>query len=83
MKKNIIIYGIIAGIVVSIPMLFMANAINNFNSGFNYDTGMIVGYASMLIAFSLVYVGIRNYKINFNGGIINFGKALKLELVLC
>lgn len=76
MKKNIIIYGLIAGIVVSTLMLFSANTINDF------DTSLFAGYASMLIALSLVFVGIRNYRDKYHGGVISFGKAFKIGIMI-
>ena len=82
MKKNIIIYGLIAGIVVSIPMLITMNYISNSKGNIDYDTAMVIGYASMLIAFSLVFVGIRNYKDKYNGGVISFGKAFKIGIMI-
>ena len=81
MKKNIIIYGLIAGIVVSALMLFSVNNLSH-REGIDYDTSLIIGYASMLIAFSLVYVGIRNYRNNYNGGAISFGKAFKIGILV-
>jgi NADH:ubiquinone oxidoreductase subunit 6 (subunit J) len=36
----------------------------------------------MLIAFSLVYVGIRNYRDKYNGGVISFGKAFKIGIMI-
>jgi hypothetical protein len=78
MKKNIIIYGLIAGIVVAIPMLFTANACANHEGAIDFDKGLIIGYTSMLIAFSLVFVGTRNYRDKYNGGVISFGKAFKI-----
>ena len=60
MKRNIIIYGLIAGIVVTTLMLFNVHTISYPDSNFDYDRGLVIGYATMLIAFSLVYVGIRN-----------------------
>ena len=77
MKKNIIIYGLIAGIIVSILMLFSINYISHVDGKVDYNTSLLIGYASMLIAFSLVYVGIRNYRDKYNGGVISFGKAFK------
>ena len=82
MKKNIIIYGLIAGIVVSILMLFTVNYISHCEGNVDYDTSMLIGYASMLIAFSLVFVGIRNYRDKYNEGVISFGKAFKIGIMI-
>jgi len=82
MKKNIIIYGIIAGIVVSILMLATTNYISHCEGNVDYSTSMLIGYASMLIAFSLVFVGIRNYRDKYNEGVISFGKAFKLGIMI-
>jgi hypothetical protein len=82
MKKNIIIYGLIAGTVVSALMLFTLNYISHCKGNVDYDTSMLIGYASMLIAFSLVFVGIRNYRDKYNGGVISFGKAFKLGILM-
>src|SRR6187549_2343643 len=82
MKKNIIIYGLIAGIVVSILMLFSINYISHVDGKVDYNTSLLIGYASMLIAFSLVYVGIRNYRDKYNGGVVSFGKAFKIGITI-
>jgi len=82
MKKNIIIYGLIAGIVVSTLMLISVNSISHREGNFDYNRSLLIGYASMLIAFSLVFVGIRNYRDKYNGGIISFGKAFKIGIMI-
>ena len=76
MKTNIVIYGLIAGIVVSTLMLFSISNITD------YDTSLFVGYASMLIAFTLVFVGIRNYRDKYNDGVVSFGKAFKIGIMI-
>jgi Protein of unknown function (DUF4199) len=82
MKKNIIVYGLIAGIVVSILMLVIVNYVSHCEGSVDYDTSMLIGYASMLIAFSLVFVGIRNYRDKYNGGVISFGRAFKIGIMI-
>ena len=81
MKKNILIYGLIAGIVVAILMVFNINYIGK-SGKVSYETSLVLGYASMLIACSLVYVGIRNYRDKYNGGVISFGKAFKIGVMI-
>lgn len=80
MKKNIIIYGLIAGVLVSTFMLSTVSYLSHCKGNVDYDTSMLIGYASMLIALSLVFVGIRNYRDKYNGGVISFGKAFKIGI---
>ena len=82
MKKNILIYGLIAGIIVSVIMLISINSVSHKEGNFDYNRSLLIGYASMLIAFSLVYVGIRNYRNKYNNGVINFGKAFKIGIMI-
>ena len=82
MKKNIIVYGLIAGAVVSVLMLSSVNYLSHCEGNVDYGTSMLIGYASMLIAFSLVFVGIRNYRDKHNQGVISFGKAFKIGIMI-
>ena len=82
MKKIILVYGLCAGVVVSIVMLYLTSSITSSEGNIDFDKGMIIGYASMIIAFSLVFVGIRNYRNNCNGGVISFGKSFKIGMLI-
>ena len=79
MKKNILVYGLIAGLIVS--ALMAINLSMCVKSG-NFDSSIVVGYASMIIAFSLIFVGIKNYRDKYNGGVISFGRAFKVGLFI-
>lgn len=48
--------------------------------GFEY--GAFVGYASMVVAFSIVYFGIRSYRDTVGGGAVTFGRALLVGLAI-
>lgn len=76
MKKVILTYGLIAGIFVSAMMLLSLS----FKDSFNLTTGMIYGYATMLMAFSMIFVAVRQYRNKFLGGSISFGKAFLIGL---
>ena len=82
MKKNIIIYGLIAGLIVSVLMLFSIHYLSHGEGSVDMNTGMLIGYASMLLAFSLVFVGVRNYRDKYNQGVISFGKAFKIGILM-
>lgn len=74
MKKNIFLYGTIIGIVLCINMVLMVNIIYNNPEVKAND---FVGYAAMVVMFSLIYFGVRNYRNKQSGGTISFGKAFK------
>jgi hypothetical protein len=63
-------------------MLSSVNYISHCEGNVDYGTSMLIGYASMLIAFSLVYVGIRNFRDRYNEGVISFGKAFKIGITI-
>lgn len=80
MKKNILIYGLIAGTLVSVFMIFTVNNMSHCEGSIDFDSSLLIGYASMLLSFSLVFVGVRNYRDKYNGGVISFGKAFRVAM---
>ena len=79
MKKTIWVCGIIGGII-SISWYIFGNQIFKVDMGMNER--LFFGYASMVLAFSLIFVGVKNFRDNYNSGIISFGKALKIGLLI-
>ena len=71
MQKTILTYGLICGAVLGGFMLATVPFMENVG-----DWGYVVGYASMLLGFLLVYFGVRSYRDNVAGGRISFGRAL-------
>lgn len=82
MKKNVLIYGLISGLVVCIPVIIMVNTMSACKGNLDDSTSMLLGYASQLIAFSMVFVGTRNYRDKYNGGVISFGKAFQVGILI-
>lgn len=72
MNKNTLMYGLFAGAISSIWVIIMGNL---DPATFDYDMGMVYGYLSMLVAFSLIFVAVKNYRDNQNNGTVTFGKA--------
>ena len=80
MKKIVLTFGIIAGVILS---AFMAAAIPHMKSeNFDPDKGQIFGYTAMLLAFLLVFFGIRSYRENVGGGAITFGRAFGVGILI-
>lgn len=79
MKKNVLIYGIISGICVA---AFMAASIAYCYNKESFEGSMLLGYTAMLLSFSLIFVGVKNYRDTYNGGTISFGKAFLMALYM-
>lgn len=79
MKKTILVCGLIAGIISSLWAVFGEKFLDD---SFSLNTRIFFGYASMVLAFSLIYVGVKSYRDNQNGGIISFAKALKISMLI-
>ncbi len=82
MKKNVLVFGLISGLVVSTIMSISMLTINNNPEIELGNTAMIVGYLSMLVAFSLIYVAVKNFRDKQNNGVISFGKAFGMGLLI-
>jgi hypothetical protein len=79
MKKLVLVYGIIAGLIVTGMMAFSTGY---FCAKGDFEGGMIYGYSAMIIAFSMIFVGVKSFRDKHNGGTINFGKAFKIGLFI-
>ena len=79
MKKVVLVYGIIAGLIVAGMMAFSTSY---YCSKGDFEDGLIYGYTSMIIAFSMIFVGVKSFRDKYNGGTIRFGKAFKIGLFI-
>ncbi|MEI6265500.1 MAG: DUF4199 domain-containing protein [Sphingobacteriia bacterium] len=78
MKKIIWTYGLIAGAVTMVSITIATV----FHDQIGFDKGAYVGYSMMLLAFSMIFVGIKNYRDNHNQGVVGFGTAFKMGLLI-
>ncbi|GAA3987699.1 DUF4199 domain-containing protein [Mucilaginibacter dorajii] len=78
MKKNVLTFGLIAGCIVTFMMLITAVYCNGANESVN----MYLGYGTQLIAFSMIFVAVKNYRDKYNNGAITFGKAFTIGLYI-
>jgi hypothetical protein len=72
MKKTVLTFGLISGVIVS----GMLVAVLPFHDEIGLDRSMVVGYTSMVLAFLLIYFGVRSYRDNVAGGRVSFGRAM-------
>jgi hypothetical protein len=77
MKKNILVFGLVSGAILA-AYIFSINFITASFHG--HIENEIIGYSAMVIAFSFIYVGTRNYRDKYNQGMVSFGKAFLVGL---
>jgi hypothetical protein len=78
MKKTVLTFGLIAGVIISVLMggsLLLADKIGSGHS-------MALGYTIMVASFLLIYFGIRSYRDNNLGGQISFGRAFACGILI-
>ena len=75
MLRRILSYGLIAGLLVGVPLSVMTVGLNG-HPPLRY--GMVLGYTMMLIALSTVFVAIKRHRDRDLGGVIRFWPAFGL-----
>jgi hypothetical protein len=78
MKKIVLTFGLIAGAVLAGTML----AIMPFHDAIGNDAGLLIGYTTMVLAFLLIFFGVRSYRDTVAGGRIGFLKALGMGALI-
>ncbi len=79
MKKTIFTYGLISGavIAVSVSLSLAMDTSNEHLAGLEW-----LGYAVMILAFSVIFVAIKGYRDKELGGVIRFGTAFGIGIAI-
>jgi hypothetical protein len=78
MKKTVLTFGIISGAIMVAMMFGTLRLVDKIG----FDKGVIVGYTTMIIAFMLVFFGIRSYRENVGQGRVTFGRAFAVGILI-
>ena len=78
MRKIVLTFGLISGAILSAMMLLT----QVFFDRIGIDKGEIIGYTTMVLAFLMVFFGVRSYRDNVAGGAVTFGRACKVGLMI-
>lgn len=77
MGRIALTYGAIAGLIV------IASIIVGFMLGADHGSGgMLLGYLIMIVALSLIFLGVKQFRDRNKGGVIKFGDALMMGLMI-
>jgi hypothetical protein len=77
MKKIVLTYGIIGGIIVCAMMWLTLGG-----GSHDMENGMLIGYTTMVIALSSIFFAVRGYRDKHLNGSITFGKAFLMGLYI-
>jgi hypothetical protein len=61
MKKNVLIFGLIAGVINAIWMFTMVGYCMSESS---FENGMILGFTEMILSLSLIFIAVKITGIN-------------------
>lgn len=79
MKKTILVFGLIAGVILSVFLFASAPFMQHVDAD-SMATSMFINYTVQLLTFSLIFFAVRQYRNNYNNGIISFGRAFSIGL---
>ena len=78
MKKTVLTFGLLSGVVSALMMFITVFFIDRIG----FDNGVFVGYTAIVLSLLFVYFGIRSYRDNQLGGRISFGRAFGVGLLI-
>lgn len=74
MERKVLIWGLVLGTILAGSGMYVTSLVYHNPQFKSNDT---IGYAAMIVVFSLIFFGIRNYRDRHLNGVISFGKAFK------
>jgi Protein of unknown function (DUF4199) len=78
MKRIVLTFGLISGGILAAMMW----ATLPFMEQIGFDNGQLVGYTTMVLAFLLIFFGIRSYRDTIGNGYITFGRGFKVGILI-
>jgi hypothetical protein len=78
MKKTVLTYGLISGVIAAVLLL----AHVPFMHALEGSKGLIVGYAGIVLSALLIFFGVRSYRENVGNGKISFGRGFAVGILI-
>jgi hypothetical protein len=82
MKRIVLRYGLASGVVLELMSAIWLWIPLSRKGSLNFEHGELIGYTSMVLAFLMVFFGIRSYRSSVAGGTISFGKAFQVGILI-
>ncbi|WP_299313123.1 DUF4199 domain-containing protein [uncultured Aquimarina sp.] len=78
MKNTVLRYGVYGAITISILFILALFLGKNLS----YGLQEVIGYTTMVVSLIFVFFGIKHYRDKENSGVISFGKALVIGVLI-
>ncbi|MFZ1678771.1 MAG: DUF4199 domain-containing protein [Saprospiraceae bacterium] len=82
MQKTVLTFGVISGLIILTLGLITQKFMMGDNGEMNFSGGEILGYTTMIVALSMIFFGIRQFRERHLGGKISFGQAFKVGFLI-
>lgn len=80
MTRTILVFGLIAGAgMVLLQWIIYPLCYRGY---ITFDNSTYIGYAGMLLVFTMVFFGIKSYRDNQGGGSVTFWKAFQIGILI-
>lgn len=80
MKRTVLTFGLIAGAGMALLQWIIYPLC--YRGYITFDNSTYLGYAGMLIVFSMIFFGIKSYRDNQGGGSVTFWKAFQIGILI-
>lgn len=78
MQRIVLKYGLIGAVVFAVLMPIGINLVDSTDSA----VGEVFGYASMVVAFLMIYFGVRSYRDTVTRGTLRFWRAFQVGVLI-
>lgn len=82
MKKTVWTFGLISGLICVIFLSTLTYFMSCDGASDHGIYSMLLGFAGMFLAMTLVFFGVRSFRDHYNDGVISFGKAFMVGLYI-
>jgi hypothetical protein len=82
MKKTVLVFGLISGLILSVLMDVSVLFADKIGRKIGSDHSLILGYTILVSSFLLIYFGIRSYREDALAGQISFGRAFACGILI-
>ncbi|MBK9984572.1 MAG: DUF4199 domain-containing protein [Saprospiraceae bacterium] len=82
MQKTVFTFGLISGLIIVVLGFATQALLMGDNGEMDMSKGEIFGYLTMIVALSMIFFGIRQFRDRHLSGLISFGQAFKVGFLI-